>query len=177
MTEIVRSECHSLQNIRRLCADMKVNTKRNDFVLRVWSDAIIIQDESLMYHFLAKRLLVMKLKKKISPLQGIEPWSSVRQTVILPLYYSGSGILVSVFIRFRSEDYWTRHFWEMLVWKVWPCHNRSQQHTLLFWFSHTCLVQSSSEIGGSSSGIPYSAMYPSVITVLSRWMSRVKLVE
>jgi hypothetical protein len=136
--------------------------------------------------FLANGLLVMKFKKYISPLQGIEPWSSVRQTVILPLYYSGLDILVSVFISFLSEGYWTRHVWEMLVWKVWPCHNLSQQHTLLFWFSHTCVAQSYSEIGGSSlsviisisnwvcfvstsSGIPYSAMYPAFITVFSRW--------
>ena len=163
--------------ILRLCADMNVNTKRNDFVLRFWSDAITAQNESLIYSFLRKKLLVMKFKKHNSPLQGIEPWSSVRRTVILPLYYIGFGILLSVFIRFRSEGHWTRRFWEMLVWKVWPCHKWSQRYTQLFSSSHTFVAQSCSEIGGRSSIIPYSSMYSSFITVFSWWMSRVKLVK
>jgi hypothetical protein len=177
-TPSYRSACHSLaKHLKALCKCESQHEKKWFCSSRlIWRN----YDAEWVIHvsFSDKEIVSAEIKKYISLLQGIEPWSPVRQTIILPLYYSSLGILVPVFICFRSKGYWTRHFWEMLVWKVWPCHNQSQQHTLLFWFSHRFVVQSYSEIGGSSlsvfisisnwfyfvgasTGIPYSAIHSS----------------
>lgn len=64
-------------------------------------------------------------KKHTSPLQGIEPWSPVRQTMILPLYYSGLCTCILSFDQMTANGFndhlilWNCFFWRGKFFKDW----------------------------------------------------------